>query len=132
MQSCTLNGYFWNQHSLVFLTEMFLKRKVRRLSSNQSSCRVTQNAYFYENCYSVFSTLSETYSTFPEKPLNRAISKRWFRKLEDGDSDVSSKSLRFEVVNVLVEIVSQNVKRSRLVAKQLEELKTEAVDRAWI
>ncbi len=51
----------------------------------------------------MFSTLSETYATFPEKPLNRGTSKRWFRKLEGGVSDVRSKSLqrhmRLEVVD---------------------------------
>ncbi len=61
-------GTFWNQLSLVFLTEVFSKGK-----GNQSNLRVTRNAsliiYFDEKSYFAFSALSETQSTFPEQQL---------------------------------------------------------------
>ncbi len=93
-----LTGTFWNQRSLVCLTDMFLKDKIRHCSSNHTNCMGAHNALlitdFYEKGYFALSALFETHSTFLDKPLSRAAIHRWLRKVEDRVSDASSKSLK--------------------------------------
>ncbi len=74
---------------------------------------VSRITFFYENRYSAFSALPEIHSNFFDKPLCRATTKGWFRKLEDGICDAPSKSLQMrmgsEVVEEFVDVLGQSL-----------------------
>ncbi len=66
-------------------------------------------SHFYEKGNSAFSALSDTHSTFPDKPFSRAPIYGWLRKPFDGATSKSLlRHIGLEFVDAMVEIVGQN------------------------
>ncbi len=125
MQTCTFDVHFLESVFLRPYSEIFLINKIRRLSGNRPSFRVTQYdsliSHLYEIGHWASSALFETHPIFPEKPLCWATINRWFKKLKDALSKSLQRRVGLSVVIELVEIVGQSLYcRSRYLAKFLK------------